>query len=233
VFRPHHLVFPKYKSLQKRYHGRASSIVPSDTRCRPRTQIVESAAAPPVCAPTRLLDYEFGVGAFIGTGNRLGAPSTVGDVGDPLSLYLVNDRSARHIQARENQPLKPGEELRDFHFAVRGDGGGTGAVPAAAEATPVGRSRAAAARVGRHIRNVTADGSRAGGGAGEPPQLRRLDVLTFRLGCGAPYLEFPGGERRRFLEDVDEVILKGWCGGELRRQIAAGECRGKVLPALS
>jgi fumarylacetoacetase len=42
----------------------------------------------------------------------------------------------------------------------------------------------------------------------------------------------PKGERRIFLEDGDEVILRGYCAGDGFRRIGLGECSGTVLPAL-
>jgi fumarylacetoacetase len=47
---------------------------------------------------------------------------------------------------------------------------------------------------------------------------------------GAEPLELPSGETRRFLQDGDEVILRGWCGKEGYRRIGLGECRGMVMP---
>jgi fumarylacetoacetase len=52
--------------------------------------------------------------------------------------------------------------------------------------------------------------------------------LTWR---GAEPLTLPTGESRRFLEDGDEVVMRGWCEGEGAVRIGLGECRGLVLPA--
>jgi len=52
--------------------------------------------------------------------------------------------------------------------------------------------------------------------------------LTWR---GTEPLELPSGEQRRFLEDGDEVIMKGFCEREGFRRIGLGECRGRILPA--
>jgi len=49
---------------------------------------------------------------------------------------------------------------------------------------------------------------------------------------GTEPLELPGGETRRFLEDGDEVIFRGWCEAPGFRRIGLGECRGRILPAL-
>jgi fumarylacetoacetase len=49
---------------------------------------------------------------------------------------------------------------------------------------------------------------------------------------GAEPLQLPNGETRAFLEDGDEVILKGWCHASGFRRIGLGECRSLILPAL-
>jgi fumarylacetoacetase len=54
--------------------------------------------------------------------------------------------------------------------------------------------------------------------------------LLERTWRGTEPLEFPNGERRTFLEDGDEVIMRGWCEKDGLR-IGFGECRGTVLPA--
>jgi fumarylacetoacetase len=45
-------------------------------------------------------------------------------------------------------------------------------------------------------------------------------------------VSLPGGEERRFLEDGDEVIMRGWCEREGFRRIGFGECRGRVVPSI-
>ncbi len=49
---------------------------------------------------------------------------------------------------------------------------------------------------------------------------------------GAVPIELPSGESRRFLEDGDEVIMRGYCRREGFARIGCGECRGIVLQAL-
>ena len=52
--------------------------------------------------------------------------------------------------------------------------------------------------------------------------------LTWR---GANPVALPTGETRKFLEDGDEVVMRGWCSREGYRRIGFGECRGTVTPA--
>jgi fumarylacetoacetase len=91
------------------YHGRGSSIVVSGTRIvRPRGQIRPSDAAPPMFLPTKKLDYEAELGFVVGPGNRLGKPIAVGEaLNHVFGVCLLNDWSARDIQAWEYQPLGP------------------------------------------------------------------------------------------------------------------------------
>ncbi len=111
MFRPDHPLLPNYKWVPIGYHGRASSIVPSGTPVRrPRGQLRDGAAEPPtpVVAATRRLDYELEVGAFICSGNALGEPIPIERAEEHLfGLCLVNDWSARDVQAWEYQPLGP------------------------------------------------------------------------------------------------------------------------------
>jgi fumarylacetoacetase len=52
--------------------------------------------------------------------------------------------------------------------------------------------------------------------------------LTWR---GSEPLELPGGETRRFLEDGDEVVFRGYCERDGAARIGLGECRGRIVPA--
>ncbi|HSR06117.1 MAG TPA: fumarylacetoacetase [Bryobacteraceae bacterium] len=104
LFRPGNPLAPNYKHLPIGYHGRASSIVVSGTPIhRPAGQIQEAHFG-----PTRALDYELEVGAFVGPANRLGEPVPIGQARSHIfGLCLLNDWSARDIQVWESQPLGP------------------------------------------------------------------------------------------------------------------------------
>lgn len=109
MFRPEQPLMPNYKWVPVGYHGRASSIVPSGTPVRrPMGQLKDDAAPAPVLAPTRALDYECEVGAWVGPGNPLGEPIPIADAEAHLfGLSLLNDWSARDVQRWEYQPLGP------------------------------------------------------------------------------------------------------------------------------
>ena len=61
---------------------------------------------------------------------------------------------------------------------------------------------------------------------------RSEGCLLERTKRGAEPLSLPNGETRAFLQDGDEVILRGYCEREGLPRISFGDCRGKVLPAL-
>jgi fumarylacetoacetase len=100
---------PNWLHLPVAYHGRASSIVVSGTDVRrPLGQYKPDNADAPLFGPTRSLDFELEVGAFVGPGNELGVPIPISNAADHLfGLVLLNDWSARDIQALEYVPLGP------------------------------------------------------------------------------------------------------------------------------
>lgn len=109
MMRPDNPLLPNYKHVPIGYHGRASSIVVSGTPVeRPWGQSKPEGRDEPVYGPSARLDYELEVGVFIGPGNDLGRPIAMADAERHLfGLCLVNDWSARDIQAWEYQPLGP------------------------------------------------------------------------------------------------------------------------------
>jgi fumarylacetoacetase len=109
MFRPDNPLLPNYKYVPIGYHGRASSIVRTGTPIRrPRGQAKPESMMEPVVGPSRRLDYEIEVGFFVGPGNALGEPIPIADVEQHLfGVCLVNDWSARDLQAWEYQPLGP------------------------------------------------------------------------------------------------------------------------------
>ena len=109
MFRPDQPLLPNYKWVPIGYHGRASSIVVSGTPVRrPVGQRKGPNEEVPSVGPSRLLDYELELAAFVGTGNALGDAIPMEQANEHLfGLCLLNDWSARDIQAWEYQPLGP------------------------------------------------------------------------------------------------------------------------------
>ncbi len=108
-FRPDQPLLPNYKYVPIGYHGRASSVrVSGESVVRPKGQRKAPDAEAPEYGPSRRLDYELELGIFIGRGNRLGEPIEIGAAADHIAGYcLLNDWSARDLQAWEYQPLGP------------------------------------------------------------------------------------------------------------------------------
>lgn len=107
LFRPDNPLLPNYKHVPVGYHGRASSVVPSGTAFhRPRGQSLAGNAV--TFGPSARLDYELELGLWIGEGNAIGTSVPIGAAGRHIAGFcLLNDWSARDIQAWEYQPLGP------------------------------------------------------------------------------------------------------------------------------
>ena len=103
-------LMPNWRHLPVAYHGRASSLVVSGTDARRpcgQTKPPDGVDAP-VFGPTRALDYELEAGFLVGPGNTLGEPVPIDRAAEHIfGLVLVNDWSARDLQAWEYQPLGP------------------------------------------------------------------------------------------------------------------------------
>jgi fumarylacetoacetase len=284
MFRPENPLLPNYKYVPIGYHGRASSVVVSGTPVhRPRGQRQEGQAEAPVFGPSRQLDYEAEVGFFIGPGNRLGEPVPVGKAAALIfGCCLVNDWSARDIQAWEYQPLGPflsksfattvspwvvmADALAPFRVPAfarpEGDPAPlpylddptdrqTGGLDLTVEVfletermrtvgvAPVRLSRATlrdlywtpAQLVAHHASNgcPLRPGDLLATGTVSGPDEDSLGCLLERTRRGATPIEVHGGETRRFLEDGDEVIIRGRCVRPGWVSIGLGECRGRII----
>jgi fumarylacetoacetase len=108
LFRPDNPLLPNYKWVPIGYHGRVSSIGVSGQRLhRPMGQMKREGEVP-AFGPCERLDYELELGVFVGSGNPLGRPMDMEQAEDDwFGLVLLNDWSARDVQAWEYQPLGP------------------------------------------------------------------------------------------------------------------------------
>lgn len=110
LFRPDNPLLPNYKWVPIGYHGRVSSIGVSGQRFhRPMGQTApKPGEAQPSFGPCQRLDYELELGVLVGAGNPLGQPLTMAQAEeDWFGMVLLNDWSARDVQAWEYQPLGP------------------------------------------------------------------------------------------------------------------------------
>ncbi len=286
MFRPDNPLLPNYKYVPIGYHGRASSIVISGTEItRPKGQNRTDAEQPPVYIPCKNLDYEMEVGFFVGKGNELGETVSIEKAEEHIfGLCLVNDWSARDIQAWEYQPLGPFlaknfatsispfivtmEALAPFRtpafarpegdpaplphlYSVENETeGGFDIKLEVYIQTPkmrddnlepflisrsnmkdlywtIGQMLAHHASNGCNLQigDLMATGTVSGK---EKDERGCLLEMTWR---GKEPIQFPNGEERRFLEDGDEVIFRGFCEREGFRRIGFGECCGRIVPA--
>jgi fumarylacetoacetase len=286
MFRPDQPLMPNYKYVPIGYHGRASSIVVSGMDIkRPHGQNRSDAEKPPVFIPCKNLDYEMELGFFVGKGNELGQPINIKDAEDHIfGMCLVNDWSARDIQAWEYQPLGPFlaknfattispfvvtmEALAPFRTpAFERDPDDPQPLDYLSDETNkkfggldinlevyiqtekmrdeniepflISRSNTKDLywTVGQMLTHHASNGCNLQTGdliASGTVSGREKDergCLLERTWRGTEPIELPNGETRRFLEDGDEVIMKGYCEREGFRRIGFGECRGRILPA--
>ncbi len=106
---PDNALMPNWKWLPVAYHGRASSIVVSGTDVRrPHGQTRPPDSAAPVFGASRSFDFELETAFLIGPGNPLGSPIAIDQAAHHIfGLVMMNDWSARDVQAWEYQPLGP------------------------------------------------------------------------------------------------------------------------------
>jgi len=119
LFRPDNPLLPNYKYVPIGYHGRASSVRTSGVPVvRPNGQRKGPNDAEPTFGPSRRLDYELELGIWVGQGNQLGHPIPIGEAERHIAGYcLLNDWSARDVQAWEYQPLGP-FLAKNFHTTI-------------------------------------------------------------------------------------------------------------------
>ena len=106
---PENALMPNWRHLPVGYHGRASSIVVSNTPIRrPKGQVIKPNTDMPVLEPSSKLDFELEMGFIIGKSTKLGCSLTTDNAEDYIfGKVLFNDWSARDIQKWEYVPLGP------------------------------------------------------------------------------------------------------------------------------
>jgi fumarylacetoacetase len=267
LFRPgSEPLLPNWRWLPVGYHGRAGSLVVSGTDVvRPRGQTIAAGATAPSFEPSRRLDVELELGFVIGVPSRLGSPVAVDAFAEHVfGVVLVNDWSARDLQAWEYQPLGPflGKSfatsisawvtplslLQDArvagpvqepaplaHLAGGRDWGLDLALEIELNGTVVSSTNARdlywtmpqqlahATSNGASVRtgDLMASGTISGAGRGSEGSLMELTRN------GAEPLRLEDGSERTFLEDGDEVVLRG----RAANGVDLGEVRGRIVPA--
>jgi fumarylacetoacetase len=285
LFRPDTPLLPNYKWVPIGYHGRTSSIgVSGQAFPRPVGQTLPPGADKPNFGPCQRLDYEMEVGIFIGVGNELGTQISLDAAEDHVfGVCLLNDWSARDVQAWEYQPLgpflsknfattispwivtlealapyrtewtRPAEDPQPLPYleseSLRREGAfdiqlevwlqtermrceGQGAMRLSHTSF-----RHAYWGVSQMVTHHTVNGcglqpgDLLGSGTESGPTPREAGSLLELTAGGKQAITLPNGEERRFLQDGDTVILRGYCEKISAARVGFGAAAGTVLPA--
>ncbi|MEA2278941.1 MAG: fumarylacetoacetase [Solirubrobacteraceae bacterium] len=256
---------PNWRHLPIGYHGRAGTVVVSGTPIRrPSGQRRGPGEDAPSYGPSARLDVELELAFVVGTPTTLGEPVSVSESMEHVfGTLLLNDWSARDLQAWEYRPLGPFLG-KSFATSVAGwvtplDAILERRVPAPAqdpEPLPYLREEPWALDLAletvlngsvvtrtnaRHLywspaqqlAHMTVNGASlrtgdlfASGTISGPERGERGSLLELSWN-GAEPLELDDGSTRTFLEDGDEVVLRGSAGDA----VTLGEVRGRVEPA--
>jgi fumarylacetoacetase len=256
---------PNWRHMPIGYHGRAGTLVVSGTPIRrPSGQRREPGDEAPVYGPSVRLDIELELGFVVGAPSALGEPVTVQRALDHVfGVLLVNDWSARDLQAWEYRPLGP-FLAKSFATSVaawvtpleavldrRVDAPAQEPAPlpylheepwaldldleVELNGTVVTRTNARHLywSAAQQLAHLTVNGASlrvgdlfASGTISGPEREQRGSLLELSWN-GAEPIELADGSTRSFLQDGDEVVLRGGAGDEL----ALGEVRGRIEPA--
>jgi len=263
-------LLPNWRHLPVGYHGRAGTVVVSGTPVRrPCGQSKAADAEAPTFGSSRRLDIELELGFVIGVQSTLGDSVPVGHALEHVfGVVLVNDWSARDIQAWEYQPLGPflgksfatsiGAWVTPLEALLPHRVAGEPQVPQPLDylrtepwaldielevclasrdmAEPDVISRTSARNlywnIEQQIAHATVNGASlrtgdllASGTISGPEPGARGSLIELSWN-GAEPLTLSDGSTRTFLEDGDEVVLRGQAGA-----VTLGEVRGRILPA--
>jgi fumarylacetoacetase len=266
LFRPDtEPLLPNWRHLPVGYHGRGGTVVVSGTPvARPRGQATARDDPTPQFRPSRQLDIELELAFVVGVGSRLGEPVPASAFRDHVfGVVLVNDWSARDIQAWEYQPLGPflGKSfatsisawvtplalLEDRfvpspkqdpeplpYLRVAGDWALDIDLEVELSGTVVSRTNASGLywTMPQQLAHATANGAsiRTGdlfaSGTISGPEHGSEGSLIELTWNGARPIRLGDGSTRTFLEDDDEVVIRGRAG-----ELELGDVRGTILPS--
>jgi fumarylacetoacetase len=256
MFRPDaEPLLPNWRHLPVGYHGRAGTVVPSGTPVRrPSGQ-----RGGPEFGPSRRLDIELEAGFVIGTPSAMGEPVSVQHaLRHVFGMVLVNDWSARDIQAWEYQPLGPflgksfatsvsrwvvpidelvdhtilGEPQDPAPLSYLAEDPWVYDIPLEVELNGATIARTNTRHlywsISQQIAHLTVNGASlrtgdllATGTISGPERHERGSLIELSWNGEEP-IELPDGSTRTFLEDGDEVVLRGE---------PLAEVRGRIEPA--
>jgi fumarylacetoacetase len=272
---PKNALLPNWSEMPIGYNGRASSVVVSGTPIRrPNGQIKLPDQERPVFGACRKLDLELETGFIVGVPNHLGEPIPCAEAERHIfGMVLLNDWSARDLQAWEYVPLGPFnaktfattispwvvtmDALQPFRTAqpaqspeplpyLRHPGEHAFDITLEAQLKPEGAARPTtiaqtnfkymywtmAQQLAHHTVSGcnTRVGDLMGSGTISGPTRDSLGSLLEATLNGREPLTLQTGEQRTFIEDGDELTLRGWCQGAGYR-VGFSACAGVILPA--
>jgi fumarylacetoacetase len=256
---------PSWRHMPMGYHGRSSTVVASGTPVRrPQGQSRQAGADAPAFGASRKLDIELELGFVIGVPSTMGEPVAVGRALEHVfGIVLMNDWSARDIQAWESRPLGPflgksfATSISAWVVPLQALDPFRARLPAQ-EPEPLAYLREepwafdvalevelngtrVAQTSGRHlywsvaqqIAHLTVNGASMrtgdllGSGTISGPEREQRGSLLELSWDGAEPFSLDDGSERTFLEDGDEVVLRG-VAGDGEDAVALGEVRGRI-----
>lgn len=272
---PANALLPNWKHLPVGYHGRASSIVISDTEIiRPKGQTKPADAEKPIFGASKQLDFELEMAFIVNKNTEMGESISTKDAEDAIfGMVIFNDWSARDIQSWEYVPLGPFlgknfgssvspwvvtlEALEPFRTPspqqepevldyLKFEGNKNINInlevylqPENGEENLISESNYKymywnmSQQLAHHTINgcnvevgdMYASGTISGS---EKKSFGSMLELTWR---GQNPLKLSNGEERKFINDNDTVIIRGFAEKDGIR-VGFGEVSGKILPAL-
>lgn len=272
---PANALLPNWLWIPVGYHGRASSVIPSEQAVvRPKGQIKPDDNSAPIFAPSGQIDFELEMGFITFDGKALGQSIATAEAEDYIfGLCLFNDWSARDIQKWEYVPLGPflgknfassmscwivtldalqpfvcptpaqdpsvlsylqfeGDKSYDIHLEV--------AIAAPAfDAHVVSRSNFKYMywNMSQQLAHHTVNGCNVrcgdlmGSGTISGPTPDSYGSMLELAWKGSKPVQMPDGSQRRFIQDHDWVIMRGYCQKN-GIKIGFGEVKSQLLPAL-
>ncbi len=256
------------------YHGRSSSVVVSGKNIRrPHGQMKPAGKDTPVFGPSKLVDFEVEIGFITTDGNKLGKQISVEEAGEYIfGMVLLNDWSARDIQAFESSPLGPFasknfatsispwivtmdalQSFRTEHVVqkpepfpyLQQEGKNSYDIQIEAAIKPKKQKETVVCNTNfkylywtmyQQLAHHTINGCNVrtgdlfGSGTISGPKKNNYGSLLELSWKGTKPVKLKDGSERRFLEDGDSVILRGFCKNDKIR-IGFGECKARLRKA--
>lgn len=271
---PKNALLPNWLHIPVGYHGRTSSIIISDTKIRrPYGQTLPPGSKQPVFGPSKLIDFELEMGFITTDANQLGKQIPIEETEDYIfGMVLLNDWSARDIQAWEYIPLGPFlaknfattispwiitmDALKPFRIKgpkqdpnpfpyLQKEGNNSFDIHLQAAIKPKKQVETIVSNTNfkymywniyQQLAHHTINGCNIntgdlyGSGTISGPTENSYGSMLELTWKGTKPLKMKDGSERKFINDGDTVILRGYCKNDKVR-IGFGECKGKLRKA--